>query len=65
MCSSDLFPSHDTGVKERGLRQQLFGMFIEAATGGITTAGKLRGAKEIANRPAGKGITINVPGGKK
>lgn len=56
---------NELGIKERGLRQQLFGMFIEAATGGIATAGKLKGAREIANRPAGKGITINVPGGKK
>lgn len=56
---------NELGIKERGLRQQLFGMFIEAATGGIATAGRLKGAKEIANRPAGKGITINVPGGKK
>ena len=40
-------------------------MFIGTVTGGIATAGRLKGAKEIANRPAGKGITINIPGGKK
>ena len=56
---------NELGIKERGLRQQLFGMFIEAATGGIATAGKLKGAKEIANRKPGKGITINVSGEKK
>lgn len=45
---------NELGIKERGLRQQLFGMFIEAATGGIATAERLKVAKEKAKRPLEK-----------